>query len=59
MFKLFKRDPSAKLEQKIKTIMTKALQAQRNGDLKLYAKLVSEAEELTSKVESMRKAEEG
>ena len=58
MFGLFKKDPIKKLEKQHAKLLEEAMQLQRGGDIKAYAKKMGEAEELEKKIEEMR-AEEG
>lgn len=54
MFGLFKKDPIKKLEQQYQKLMEEAMQIQRSGDIKAYAKKVAEAEEIMHKIEALR-----
>lgn len=55
MFGLFKKkNPLEALQQEYRAILEKAMHAQRNGDLKLYAALTGEAEEILKKMEALR-----
>ncbi len=54
MFGFFKKDPAAKLEKEYNALMEKARDVQRSGDLKAYAKMIAESEELWEKVEALR-----
>ena len=59
MFSLFKKDPIKKLNKKYNTLLEQALQAQRNGDIRLYSSITAEADELLKKIrklESEKKA---
>ena len=55
MFNLFKKDPSKALEKKYAKKMEEAMHWQRNGDLKKYAALVAEAEEISKEIENLSK----
>ena len=44
MFGLFKKDPIKKLEKEYLVLMEKAMEIQRSGDLKHYARLIEESE---------------
>ncbi len=46
MFSLFKRDPIKALRQKYDAKAEQAMLAQRKGDMRLFADLTAEAEEL-------------
>jgi hypothetical protein len=44
MFSLFKRDPAKKLRKAYMAKLEKAMQAQRNGDIKSYSFMTNEAD---------------
>ncbi|MGJ8693482.1 MAG: DUF6435 family protein [Thalassotalea sp.] len=50
MFSFFKSDPSKKLNKLYEIKLEQAMQAQRNGDIKSYAQLTVEAEQINSKI---------
>ncbi len=54
MFGLFKKDPAKKLEKEYQKLMEEAMQLQRGGDIKGYAKKVAEAEEVQKKIEELQ-----
>lgn len=54
MFGLFKKDPVKKLEKEYADIMEKARDIQRSGDLKHYARVIAESEELLKKIEKLK-----
>lgn len=54
MFGLFKKDPIKKLEKEYAQIMEHAMQVQRSGDLKAYAKVIAESEEIMNKIEAIK-----
>jgi len=54
MFGLFKKDPVKKLEKKYEKLMEEAMNLQRGGDIKGYAKKMGEAEEVQKQIEEMR-----
>ena len=56
MFGLFKKDPVKKLEKEYEQLMAKAMQIQRSGDLKHYARLIEEAEGLQNKIQALKKS---
>ncbi|MEM1270353.1 MAG: DUF6435 family protein [Bacteroidota bacterium] len=56
MFGLFKSNPTKKLEKAYKAKLEEALKAQRGGDIKRFAVLSAEAEELLKQLEAARKA---
>ncbi len=51
MFGLFKKNTTKKLEKKYADLMTKAVEAQRNGNIDLYSKLSFEADEILKEIE--------
>jgi hypothetical protein len=57
MFGLFKRDPTKKLIKQISTMQTKAVQVQRSGDLRKYAKMVTEIAQLEEQLIALKKVE--
>lgn len=50
MFSLFKSDPTKKLRKKHDLKLEEAMHAQRNGDIRAYAQLSYEAEEINKKI---------
>jgi hypothetical protein len=54
MFGLFKKKPVKKLEKEYSALMEKARDVQRSGDLKTYAKMIAESEEILKKIEELR-----
>ena len=54
MFGLFKKDPIKKLEKEYDAILLKARDVQRSGDIKGYAKLMAESEEILKKIDELR-----
>lgn len=55
MFGLFKKDPIKKLEKEYKAILVKARDTQRSGDLKAYARVIAESEDILKKIELLKK----
>lgn len=51
MFGLFKKDPIKKLEKKHKKLLEEAMQLQRGGDIKGYARKMAEAEAVEKEIE--------
>ena len=51
MMSLFKKDPIKKLNQEYQSILEKAMQAQRKGDIKLYSELTDNASFVLKKIE--------
>lgn len=54
MFGLFKKNPIKKLEKQYNTLMEKAMEVQRSGDLRHYAKLIEESEVLQGKIQALK-----
>ncbi len=54
MFGLFKKDESAKLQKEYERISEKAMQAQRNGNIELFAELSQQAEEIGKKIDEIK-----
>lgn len=54
MFSLFKRDPVKALRQKYDAKAEQAMLAQRKGDMRLFADLTAEAEELWAQFEKLQ-----
>ncbi len=55
MFGLFKKDPTKKLQKEYEALMAKAMEVQRSGDLKAYAKMIDESETILKKIEALKK----
>jgi len=53
MFGLFKSDPQKKYRKAYYKILYDAMQAQRSGDIRLYAELSTEADEIYQKIKSL------
>lgn len=53
MFGLFKSDPRKKLEKAYAAKLLEARDAQRGGDIKLFAKLTEEAENIVKQIETL------
>lgn len=56
MFGLFKKDPIKKLNEECARLQEKAMQAQRNGKIELYAELSAQAEEIIKEIEKLESA---
>ncbi len=56
MFSLFKSDPLKKLKKKKSQMLEEAMQVQRSGDLKLYAKKMEAIEELELEIKKLQQA---
>ena len=54
MFGLFKRSPLKKWQKEHEALVTKAFQAQRNGNIRLYSTLTAEAETLREKIDNLK-----
>jgi hypothetical protein len=50
MFNFFKKDPQKELEKRYKKLLEEAMNLQRAGDIKGYAKKMAEAEEVASQI---------
>lgn len=50
MFSLFKSDPTKKLKKQHAKLLEQAMHAQRNGDIRSYSKLVTDAEALYKQI---------
>jgi hypothetical protein len=55
MFGLFKKDPLKKLQAEYSRLRVKARDLQRNGDIKGFAAVSFEAEEICRRIEVMEK----
>ncbi len=58
MFSLFKSDPSKKLHKSYAAKLEQAMQAQRSGDIRGYAELTEQAEQIKAQLDAL-KAEKG
>ena len=54
MFSLFKGSPLKKWQKQHELLSTRAFQAQRNGNIRLYSTLTAEAETLREKIENLK-----
>lgn len=54
MFGMFKKSPLKQWEKEHGMLMTKAFNAQRNGDIRQYSILTAEAEALREKIENLK-----
>ncbi len=54
MFGLFEKSPLKKWQKEHEMLMTRAFQAQRNGDIRLYSTLTADAEALREKIETLQ-----
>jgi uncharacterized membrane protein (UPF0182 family) len=55
MFGFFKKDPVKQKEKEYAKLMKKARDFQRNGDLKSYSRLISEADKIMDEIEKIKK----
>ena len=59
MFGLFKKkSPLKQWEKEREALATRAFQAQRNGDIRLYSSLTSEAEALGEKIAAFKQVDQ-
>lgn len=54
MFGLFKSDPTKKLQKQHDQLLEKGVNAQRKGDMKLFAEITSQADVLAKKIEQLK-----
>lgn len=54
MFGWLKRDPIEKLDKQYKAKLQEAMEAQRNGNIRLYADLTHEAESISKSIETLK-----
>lgn len=57
MFGLFRKSPLKQCQEEHETLLTKAFQAQRDGNIRLYSTLTAEAEVLREKIEAFKSSE--
>ncbi len=53
MFSFLKSDPTKKLKKDYEKKLAEAMTAQRNGDIKTYASLISESEKIWSEIQKL------
>ncbi|MGV8834773.1 DUF6435 family protein [Cellvibrio sp.] len=58
MFSFFKKDPLKELNKQYLQKLEEAMHAQRNGDIRSYSMLTSEAEDLLREIEALGKTTE-
>lgn len=56
MFGLFKSDPTKKKRKQHASLQEQAMHAQRNGDMRKFAELTSQAEALWKEIETAEKS---
>lgn len=54
MFGIFKKSPLKKWQKEHEVLISRAFNAQRNGDIRLYSTLTAEAESLRGKIENLK-----
>ncbi len=57
MLSLFKKNPTKKLEKQYNQLLEKARDAQRSGDIKLFATISAQAEDVWTQIEKVRAAQ--
>ena len=57
MFGLFKKDPAAKLRKAYHKKLEEARDIQRSGDLKHYARLMEEAEQMAKELDALKEGQ--
>lgn len=53
MFSFFKSNPSIKLKKRHALLLEQAMHAQRNGDIRGYSKLTTEAEDVYQQIQKI------
>ena len=53
MFGLLKKDPSKKLTKERDRLLAQAMEVQRSGDLKAYARLIKEIETIEKQIDAI------
>ena len=54
MLGMFRKSPLKKWEQEHGVLLTRAFNAQRNGDIRQYSTLTAEAEAVREKIENLK-----
>ena len=54
MFGLFKKDPLKKLQKEYEAKLEEAMHMQRNGKIREYSSLTSEAEDIRLKIQAVK-----
>lgn len=54
MFGLFKKDPVKVLQKEYEALLKKGMEAQRGGDIKGYASIIAESEEVMKKINKLK-----
>ncbi len=55
MFGWFQRDPLPRMQREYEALLQRARDLQRGGDIKGYAHLTAEAEELATRIDALRR----
>lgn len=53
MFSLFKADPIKKLRKQYEQKLEQAMHAQRNGDIRSYSEIITEAEAIYKEIQKL------
>lgn len=53
MFGFLKSDPKKKLDKEYHSLLERAMQAQRSGDIRLYSELSEQAEGVQKQIEAL------
>ena len=58
MFGIFKKDPIKKLTKEYQDLLEKAMNAQRNGNMALFANLSAQADKLYKEIQELESQKE-
>lgn len=58
MLNFFKKDPTKKMFKEYELLMKKAIDAQRNGNIELFAELSAKADKLINEIDAIKDAAE-
>jgi hypothetical protein len=53
MFSFFKQDPKKRLDKEYKSLLERAMQAQRSGDIRGYSELMEQAESVKAQIDAL------
>ncbi|WP_396588643.1 DUF6435 family protein [Bermanella sp. R86510] len=56
MFSFLKADPAKKLKKEYQNLLQQAMHSQRNGDIKAYSRLTSEAEAIYKQLQQLEQS---
>jgi len=56
MFSFLKADPAKKLKKEYQNLLQQAMHSQRNGDIKTYSRLTSEAEAIYKQLQELEQS---